>query len=883
MLKARVPVFGVFVLSLVWSSLASAGAGPADSHIPLAQGWLIQSSAKVTEKGDVLSTATFQPQGWYGASVPSTVLAALVADKVYPDPYFGMNLRSIPGTTYRIGANFADISMPSDSPFRSSWWYRTQFTLPAAVRGKTVWLHFDGINYRANIWLNGRELANSNDIAGMYRTYELDVTSAAKPGASNTLAVEVFPPTPSDLSITWVDWNPMPPDKDMGLFRDVYLTTTGPVAVRNPQVITHLDLPSLGEAHLTIAADFRNVTDKAVEGTLKASIGGIAVSEPVKIAAQETAHVVLTPDRYAALNISQPRLWWPYPLGPQNLYGLHLEFESDGRVSDRADVQFGIREITSELDSRNHRLFKINGQNILIRGGGWSPDMLLRFSAEREEDQIRYVRDLHLNTLRLEGKMMDDHFFNLCDRYGILVMAGWCCCSHWEKWRGWTPEDYTVSGESLRDQLRRLRNHPCMLAWLYGSDNAPPPKSEAVYLKVLQDEHWPNPYLAAASERRTVGAGLTGVKMSGPYDYVAPSYWLEDQHHGGAFGFNTETSPGPAIPVEASLREMLPSEHLWPIDSFWNYHAGGGEFRTTGLFDRALDGRYGRATGFDDYVEKAQVAAYEGERAMFEAYGRNKYTSTGVIQWMLNNAWPSTIWHLFDYYLRPGGGYFGTKKACEPLHVQYSYDDQSIVVVNSYYRSFSGYKVMAKVYNLDLTEKFSKTAMLDFPADSATRVFNLPGTEGLSTTYFVKLGLEDASGKVVSSNFYWLSTKPDVSDWGASKWYYTPIQSYADLTALQNLPKVAVTVSSRAQKRNGEGVERVTIANPTPHLAFAVHLRLLKGQGGEDVLPVLWDDNYFELMPGEKREITARYRASELAGARPVVEVDGWNIARASQ
>jgi len=861
--------------------LAAAGPSTDATRIDLDRNWSIQSSAKLTAAGGEISTAAFAPQNWYAASIPSTVVGALIANKVYPDPFFGMNLRSIPGTTYPIGQNFANAPMPDDSPFRVSWWYRTEFKLPALTKGKRLWLNFDSINYRANIWLNGRQIASSDKVAGMYRMFEFDVTDVARPGESNILAVEVLPPGQHDLTISFVDWYPMPPDKDMGLVRDVYILTSGPVAIRNPQIITRLD-KNLDKAHLTISADVRNATNAPVDGTLRGAIGSITVSKSVRLAAGETARVILAPEDHPPLNIARPNLWWPYPLGPQNLYNLRLEFDSHGVVSDRRDVQFGIREVTSELDAREHRLFKINGQNILIRGGGWAQDMFLHASPERVDDEIRYARDMHLNTIRLEGKMMNDHFFETCDRLGVMVMPGWCCCSHWEQWKKWTPEDYTIAGASLTDQLRRLRNHASIFVWLYGSDESPTPEAESVYLKVLEQEHWPNPYISSAADRKTVGAGRTGVKMSGPYEYVAPNYWLIDQKHGGAFGFNTETSPGPAIPEIASLREMLPPEHLWPIDDFWKYHAGGGAFRTVNVFTTALENRYGKAKSLEDYVKKSQLMTYEAERAMFEAYGRNKYTSTGVVQWMLNNGWPSIIWHLYDYYLRPGGGYFGAKKANEPLHVQYSYDDQSIVVVNSFYRAFTGYQVTAKVYDFNLAEKFSRTVKVDIGSDSVTPALSVPKMDDISNVYFVSLRLEDSAGKPVSSNFYWLSRKPDVSNFAASQWYVTPISEYADLTDLQNLPEANVTAELHGGSSSAEAADRVTVSNKSLHLAFAVHLSLLKDKDGPDIQPVLWDDNYFELMPGERREITARYARKLLGGAKPIIKVDGWNVAPAS-
>lgn len=296
--------------------------------------------------------------------------------------------------------------------------------------------------------------------------------------------------------------------------------------------------------------------------------------------------------------------------------------------------------------------------------------------------------------------------------------------------------------------------------------------------------------------------------------------------------------------------------------------------------DEALDKRYGAATNVEDYAEKAQLMAYEGERAMFEAFGRNKYDSTGVIQWMLNNAWPSMIWHLYDYYLRPAGGYFGAKKACEPLHIQYSYDDHSVVVVNGYYRAFHGLKATAKIYNLDLTEKDSQQTTVDAAPDSSRRVFTLPEPDGLSSTYFVKLTLTDAGGKSVSSNFYWLSTQPDAlgQPKEGSDWYYTPAKQFANFTALNTLPKAFVKISANSSRKNGEETTRVSIDNPGKSLAFFVHLKVILNQDDKEILPVIWQDNYFPLMPGEKREITAHYSAAALRGGSPMVQVDGWNV-----
>jgi len=885
-MKVRIFFRVVFVLVAQFASAQhTPRSSPQILKLPLAEGWTLASSSKVDQSGEVLSKPAFQPRNWYTVSVPTTVVSALVKHKVLPDPFFGMNLRQFPGVTYPIGANFSNLPMQPDSPYAPSWWYRKAFTLPANYQGKTIWLNFRGINYRANVWLNGKQIAKSDDVAGAWRTYEFNVTDAAKPGAGNVLAVQVYAPTDTDLAITFVDWNPAPPDRNMGLWREVYLSASGPVALRYPTVVARVDGSN---AQLTVTALLKNATGQVIKGTLKGKIENVEFSQDVELGSNQSKDIAFEPDKFSQLNFTSPRLWWPAQMGKPELYPLSLEFQVGDKTSDRAETHFGIRQVTSELNEQKSRVFSINGKRILIRGGGWSPDMMLRENSERLEDEFRYVKDLGLNTIRLEGKLETEEFFSRADREGILVMAGWCCCDHWEHWAKWKPHDFEIAKASLTDQLYRMRNHPSLVMWLNGSDGPPPPDVEQMYLDVEQQLRFPNPIVSSASGESTSVTGSSGVKMSGPYEYVAPSYWTEDKidstYHcklgqcGGAHGFNTETSPGPAVPPIESLRTMLPKDHLWPIDDWWNFHAGGGEFKDMHVYTEALTARYGKADTLEDYTLKAQLMNYEGIRAMFEAYSRNKYTSTGVIQWMLNNAWPSMIWHLYDFYLRPAGGYFGAKRALEPLHPVYGYDDRSVWVVSSQYQSAQGLKLITKVYNLDMTEELTQETAVDAAADSTSKVLTLPELHNPSPVYFLLLRLEDSAGKLVGSNFYWLSAKPETLDWERSNWYTTPTASFADYTALSQLPKVKLKVRGRSERKGEETVTHVTLENPTKTLAFFVRLKVNRGAGGEEILPVIWQDNYISLLPGEKREITATYRSSRLGTARAAVEVSGWNV-----
>ncbi|MGO9864879.1 MAG: glycoside hydrolase family 2 protein [Terriglobales bacterium] len=878
----RPPALLIVLLAIVSAVPLSGAVNP--SAVLLQRGWRVQSSAKVSAEGPAISSPGFQTKGWYEATVPSTVLAVQVANGEFPDPNFGMNLRQLPGMTYPIGLNsFNRFPMSKDSPYAVPWWYRTEFQLPLEYKGKSIWLHLQGINNRANLWLNGHKLADAKQIAGAYRIYEFNVTTLIEPGKTNVLAAEVFAPTPDDLAVNWVDWNPTPPDKNMGLWGEVSLSASGPVSVRYPAVVTHFADNSLKQADLTVRAELQNATAQAVDGIFQASFDDVRLERKIQLQANEKLSVQFAPEQYPQLRIKGPKIWWPFEMGTPNLDQLTVRFLVNGQTSDEQEARFGIREVTSALTPQNYRLFKVNGKPILIRGGAWDHDMLLRpMTHEQYKAHFEYVREMHLNTIRQEGQLETDEFYDLADEYGILIMAGWCCCDVWEQWNKWLPGTLAIATDSLRTEMLKMRSHPSMLTWLNGSDGPPPPDVEQAYLDVERQVDWPNPVVNSASDQSTTLTGRSGVKMTGPYDYEPPSYWLEDKSKwGGGWGYNTETGPGPAIPPLESLKKMLPKEHLWPVDEFWNFHGAGERFQDLHRFNEAINVTYGPPSDLEDYLRKAQAIAYDGERAMFEAYGRNKYTSTGVIQWTLNNAWPSTYWHLYDYYMYPAGGYFGARKACEPLHVQYSYDDRGVVVVNTSQQSVAGLTVSAQAFDFNLEKLFSREVKADAGPDSAATVLTLPdfSAQSPSPVYFVNLALTDPAGKEVSSNFYWLPAKLAVIDWDKTPdSAFTPVKAFEDLTALNKLPIIRLQASAAMKKRSANDQVNVTLHNPSRSLAFQVHVGIRSIGSKEEILPVLWEDNYLTLMPGESRTVTARY-LSKKALKRPLeLVVDGWNI-----
>lgn len=828
-----------------------------EREVLLKDNWAILSSVETSAGGDLISTGDYHPEGWYPTTMPSTVLATLVRNKVYPDPYFGTNMDSLPG--YVPGNVF---EMPEGSPFKVPWWFRGEFTIPESYRGKHVWLHIPSINYQANIWLNGHLIADTSAIEGAYRLYDLDITKYAVSGDTNYLALEIFPPEKLDLTITWVDWNPTPPDRGMGIWYDISLHATGPVTITHPHVVTDLNVPVNDTARITISAELKNSETKPVTGWFRGQIGTKIFSKKITLDAGETKEVSFTPADFPTLIFTNPHLWWPHTVGPQNLYDLRLTFTTNGEISDQKKQQFGIREISAwmnNFDGHHTKVFQINGKNILIRGGGYVEDMMLRPSEKNIKSAIAYAKQMNLNTLRMEAPRGPDELYDLCDKEGILLMVGWCCCSTWERWSWWTPHTADIAELSWKDQILRLRNHPSVFTWLYGSDNYPPENVERRYIDVLDQYDGTRPYESSATQDSSAIDGFTGFWM-GPwpdvYAYEVPSYWY------GKLEFNTEAGPaGEQIPPLESLRKMMPEDELWPGRASWDLRL---HPRFYPQARKALFSRYGKPENVEEYSMKSQVFQKEAVRAMFEAFARNKYKASGIIYWMYNSAWPSLYWQLYDYYLAPNGAFYGAKKGCEPLHIQFSYDDSTVYVVNSFYKSFNNLQASVRFYNFDMEEKLSKDIPVNIGPDGKVNVTTIDFPDDHGDVCFLKLNLKDDSGNVVSSNFYWLSDQGDRN---------------ADFTALDRLPETDVKVSILSLESEGDTIRiKVNFENQSSSLAFAINPAIKEEGSGDLVTPVFWDDNYFSLLPGEQKTLSVRFNRKDLQGEKPQLVVSGWNV-----
>ncbi len=884
------------ILSLILHSmLFFAGCVNSDKSLAfrvenLSSNWKMQPVDKLTGVEDGLIAGNgFDTKSWHEAIVPGTVLGSLATTKSIEDPYFGINMQKVDA-----------------EQFKQPWWFRTTFKLEKTDLQKKVSLRFNGINYRADLWINGKKVVGKDSFAGTFRIFTFNIDEYIKEG-ENTLALKMWQHADGEYSIGFVDWNPLPRDRNMGIFREVFLEINEGVKIRSPFVYSKINKETKSAADLYIQAELVNTTNKTIDGILRVNYELGVVEKKVSLKAGESLSCKFTPDEFKQLAVSNVKLWWPNGMGEPNLYNLKTEFIAGNNIIDRVEKKYGIREISSYLNEDKNRTFEINGKFILLKGGGWTDDVLLQDTRKSVEAQLRYIRHMNLNSIRCEGFWgKDETLYDLCDEYGILVMIGYNCHWEWEEYLlkpthekyggAVTPEDINLLADSWKDQMLWLRNHPSIYVWMLGSDKLPHPDLERKYIELFKQYDPSRSYVTSAggagTENSNVVAevplvsdisGPTGMKMMGPYAWTPPHYWFTDTKLGGAWGFNTETCPGATIPPVASLRKMLPEKSLWPIDKkYWEYHTGRNAFTSLDRDRAAIDQRYGKSSNIEDFSFKAQVNNYEIMRPMFEAFVAHKPKSTGLVQWKMNSAWPELIWQLYDTYLQPNGAFYGVKKACVPLHAIYRYGFNDIYLANEDLLDAKNMTVKIRVFDIQSKEIFADQWTGDIPSNISKFIYKLPEIKNLTSVYFLDLRIYNKENKEVDNSIYWLSQKKDVLDYEAAKkleWpYYTPTSQFADYTTLNKLPKVKLDFDYKYTKVEKFGKVILKVKNTSGSIAFFNFLDVIDPQTKLPVLPVFWNDNYVTLLPGEERTYDAQFFLSDFKGEKPVIEVRGWNV-----
>ena len=910
-----------------------------------ASGWTVQSSAVATQTGAQISTPGFDASTWLpvsndDAGAPGTEIEALVQNGKCPGDtalqpvnqnvdgpgsiYFSSNLKSCYGSMTSIGADtVAEFDVP--------WWWRTNFT-PDLASGQTATLIVNGVIGTANVWVNGHEVATSSTVSGAYTKFTFNITSLATSG-TNSIAIEVNPNDPDTMfTLDDVDWNQIPPDNNTGIQFPVQLQVDGALTDGNARVVEN-NAADLSSSALTVKSDITNNTGSSQTGTVTATLtppgGGTAVtvSQNVTVPANTTQTVSFAPSAYPALTIANPQVWWPYQLGAQPLYTLATSVSQNGTVLDSTSESFGIRTVTSYLTSGTSkgapsgaRAFKINGVPIVIRGGGFSPNLLLHYSASDIARQIALMKNMGLNTIRLEGHLMPPDFYQQMDQAGILINAGYQCCDAWELQSSGltTSADYAILQNSAGAIAQTLRNHPSVFSFQW-SDEPPLAEQESVTLTAFAQQDFDDPVISSAEYNSSPQLGVSGEK-EGPYDWVPPNYWYDTTHFdsndstqtnaGGSWGYDSEQSAGDTIPTMDSLNRFMSSadlSSLWQSPDANQYHLNyenscslNYTFGTACKFDAAMNARYGKPTSLAQYVEEAQALDYEDVRAQFEAFidhsTNTPVPSTGTIYWQMNKGWPSLLWNLYGSDGDQAGAYFGAAEANRSLHALYALDNGTVTLDNLSNTSLSGLSVEAKVYSLagavlnDQTASNITLGSQQVDNKVLTPVVPKAGSSPVQV-YFVELLLRK-SGSVVDRNVYWLSTQQDATNW--KKTLDNPvgvITTYANLKALGTLPasSVSATATTATTATGPDGADlatTVTVTNTSSStVAFLLRADVRRGNasgqvqsGDNELQSSTWQDNDITLFPGESQTLTVTYDSADLGGATPVISLSGWNV-----
>jgi len=826
--------------------------------------WTFARVPDVSAQGANLSEASYAEGGeWTKATVPGTVLTSYYNAGKIDDPYYGNNMEKLDQSYYNV-----------------DYWYRTSFEVPVSYQGRRVLLNFDGINWKADVFINGKSVGSIN---GAFIRGQFDVTDFVTVGASNTMAIYIHYCESNDNSVMpsflcsagW-DWMPEIPGRNMGIYKDVYLSASGAVRVDDPYIITDLN-DSYDKAKIQISTDLTNLTDKKVSGTVKGTIRAknnsdkkvYKFSAKATVGANETVNVVID-----SFDMKNPALWWPNGLGEQNLYTMNIYFEADG-VSDAETVTFGVREYTYEYEEKKGEntpeddvIVSCNGERVFCRGGNWGiPESMLNWTKQDFYDAVRLSAEEGFTMIRCwHGTSDFDAFYDACDEYGVMV---------WDEFwlNGSTGiNDKTMFMENVEDKIKRLRNHAALAVW-GGENEATPPDNLNTKIKVLLTET----KKTLDATRIYIPASNSGAVTGGITYQVNDLEWYFT--NGRNVGFTTEYGCV-NIPNVESLRNFLPESELDLNDinsdnAAWAFHEADRDQFGNKQFEKYVNEvykRYGAKNSvtcqdIEDFARNAQLLNYETFKAMFEAWNTGMFASTsGALLWMSQQGWPAVVWQTYDYYMEENGSFFGCRSANEAIHVQYNYATGIIQVINNTVKEYEGASVTAEIYNMDGSLVANKTATVKVAKTKATGAFNLfdvTGSASLSKVYFIRLKLTDKDGNLLSENNYWRGTKDQ------------------DYTELKNLGNAEMSFTQSIEKGDTSSVITLTVTNTSSVVSFANRVKLIRDNAGanEDarVLPTYYSDNYFTLMPGESKKITMEYDNENLCGGNPKISVQAFN------
>jgi beta-galactosidase/beta-glucuronidase len=882
----------------------------------------LQSSAVVPQSGETVSSASYHSNiYWFPVKVPCTVLTGLVQNKVYPDPYTGMNNMLIPDASDSFNHQYhleQYSYLPNEpNPWKKPYWYRTTFDIPSGDKGKHFQLIFKGINYRAEVWVNGKRIADSSEMVGMFAEYSLDVSNAINAGKTNVLAVKIYPldypglPATPQLkalgdffanggptgdigknvtmlcSVGW-DWMPAVRDRNMGIWQPVFLRTSGSVVIQNPQIKTEFPNESdTNVAYLSLNLSLNNCTAASQNGLLKITVSPenfsgkpFTVNQKISINANSSKVFNLSSQNFKEFIIQNPYLWWPNGYGQPNLYRIQLRYDDGKQITDDTSFVFGIRTVSSKVEMVNNwarRDFYVNGRRVHLTGGAWVPDMMLNRDSLRYDYELHLCKNSNINLVRIWGGGVapPDMFFEAADKYGLLVWQDfWITGDTQGEFKGspdW-PLEGNVFIKNMISTIYRIRNHPSLLVWTGGNEGHARKELYDAMRENISTLDGTRPFIPSSSGFAKMPAGWkgswpddqpSGVYSGGPYSWQDPAHYYQLVNRGRDWVFKDETGIPSQPPFETLpliINNLVPDSTLpFPLNNTWGYHdacVGNGHYDT---YYNAMKERYGAPTSMKDFSDKMQLVNANGYRGIFEAAAHKLNETGGVMLWKLNAAFPSVIWQIYDWYLNPNAGYYFMQRACEPVHIQLNLDDSVVAVINRTYKNQNNLSEEIKVFDLNSKLLFSENKTINLSAtdvkESVSLSNILSNEKGIS---FVVLNLKNSSGKTISQNTYWFSPEHN-------------------FTSLKEMPAAKVNVKIlKTEKGKNETKWTLQFTNSTKQIAFFINPQIINR--GKEILPSFWSDNYFSLSANESTTVNVSIPNALIKEGKPELALSAWNV-----
>lgn len=794
--------------------------------------WSLQRASEVKADGAAISKGGFSTEGWIPATVPGTVAGSFLNAGAIADMRFDTDQLQL-----------------SESFFNSDFWYRDSFSLPESFKGRTLILDFNGINWKADIFLNGQFVGR---IDGAFNRGRFDVTDIV--AQENVLAVLIHRNAHPGIikeqtaitadtnggilgadnptfhpSIGW-DWIPTVRGRNIGIWDNVYLKAEGAVSVDDGYVTTKL----ADGGKVTVAPGFvlKNLSAKSLSGVLKVKVGSLPMEAQLTLSPLEEREVTLP-----AVEMPDAKLWWPKGYGEQNMYDVTAEFVADGRTEGRTAFATGLREMTYDTSKGILDIY-INGRRLICNGGNWGfPEINLNYRAREYDAAVAYHADMNFTMIRnWVGQTGDKEFYEACDRHGVMIWQDFWLANPWD---GPDPDDNDMFLANALDYVRRIRRHPSIALYCGRNEGYPPAALDGNLRQIVAQYHPGIIYFPNSADDFVSGHG--------PYRAMPVKTYFEAEV--GKDRLHSERGM-PNVMTAESLKRMLREENQWPQNYVWGIHDYTLEnAQSAATFNAMVEKHFGKAKDVDEFTKWAQLVNYDGYRAMYESRSWNR---KGLIIWMSHSCWPSMVWQTYDYYLAPTAAYFGAKKGSAPIRIQWNPVLETVEVVNNNFGDVTGAVAEIGVYSYDGKLLFSRTDNVSVSDDSTLPLDRLAvDSTALGSVHYLKLKLSKGDD-VLADNFYIHSADEDLS-------------------VLKSLPRTTVDMTSLFTPMGDEWVGDVSFRNTgsTP----ALMLRLDVRAGGEQVLPVIYEDNWFSLLPGESKSVSIRFKDADTHGYKPELKV----------